>query len=158
MFGRGIFTNNVVWGLFAYNPTFSIMKIENFNHPIFSRLFTERSRDGWSGLVSTVEEPGAHWTHEEGEATTAGGTSAIISLVLPSLSTLPPSAHPVHQDACVLALEHFDPGHGVETPGPPPPSQLAGLPLPPRSASPASSPPLSHFPRMHFILAQYCWQ
>ena len=66
MFCRGIFTNNVVWGLFAYNPTFSIMNTENFNQSIFSRLYTERSRDGWSGLVSTVAEPGAHWTHEEG--------------------------------------------------------------------------------------------
>ena len=114
------------------------MNTENLNHPNFSRLFTERSRDGWSALVSTVEEPGAHWTHEEGEATTAGGTSAIISLVLPSLSTHSPSVHPVHQDACVLALEHFDPGHGVGTTGPPPPSWQA-CPSPP--GQPPQPPP-----------------
>ena len=114
------------------------MNTENLNHPNFSRMFTKRSRDGWSGLVSTVEEPGAHWTHEEGEATTAGGTSAIISLVLPSLFTIPPSVHLVHQDACVLALEHFDPGHGVGTTGPPPPSWQA-CPSPP--GQPPQPPP-----------------
>ena len=66
LFGRGIFTNNVVWGLFAYNPTFPIMNTENLNHLNLSRMCTEWSRDGWSALVSTVAEPGAHWTHEEG--------------------------------------------------------------------------------------------
>ena len=155
MFCRGIFTNNVVWGLFAYNPTFSIMNTENFNQSIFSRLYTERSRDGWSGLVSTVAEPGAHWTHEEGRPPQlVGGTSAIISLVLASSSTIPPCAHPVHQDACVLALEHFDPGPCVRTPGLPPPSWQAcpsppGQPLqPPPRLSPTFPTCTSYLPNL----------
>ena len=130
------------------------MNTENLNHPNFSRLFTERSRDGWSALVSTVAEPGAHWTHEEGEATTAGGTSAIISLVLLSLSKIPPCAHPVHQDACVLTLEHFDPVPCVRSPGLPPPSWQAcpsppGQPLqPPPRLSPTFPTCTSYLPNI----------
>ena len=74
------------------------------------------------------------------------------------LSTIPPCAHLVHQDVCVLALEHFDPGLLVRTTGPPPASWQA-CPSPP--GQPLQPPPrLSPtFPTyMHFILAQYCWQ
>ena len=55
-----------------------------------------------------------------------------------SLSTHSPSEHLVHQDACVLALEHFDPGPGVRTAGPPPPSWQA-CPSPP--GQPPQPPP-----------------
>ena len=154
MFDRGILTNNVVWGLFAYNPTFPIMTTENLNQPNFSRLYTERSRDGWSGLVSTVAEPGAHWTHEEGRPPQLEAPPPSSASSLPHPPQPPPCVHPVHQDACVLALEHFDPGLLVRTTGPPPASWQAcpsppGQPLqPPPRLSPTFPTCTSYLPNL----------